>query len=284
MADSGRCRNIFLAAQPGPQGAGAVFRAAGPNSRGADFLVAVTPTPIPWEGQASRGEKSQASPQPISPRKLQAVLARSWQENRTGWRYARLVTPGVLRSPEPPTGHDGDDSCHPRIHHTGSGAVKNPSETWAREARHKRDVPVQSLTDAVIPFPDERIAAGDNKGSAEDIKDDLLAMLAGGRRSTGPGPGAALWIPTSKTTTPGMVGRGSTGSHPHRPKKAKVRRLVRHLEAGLKLKGRPGAGGLPELAHNKIDMPYTKELAKWGYDEILGIPRTTVPARPRVGA
>lgn len=289
MADSGRFRKILLAAQPGPQGAGPVFQGAGANARqhtrGADFLVAVTPTPIPSEAQMNGEGGPRPLSRPISPRKLKAVLARASKENRTGWRYASLVTPGVLRSPELFASHDdrGDSICSPqKHHHPGSGAGRNPTETWAEEARHERDGPVHSATAVVIPFPEGRTDIHDNtKQRAEDNTEDLLAALAGGgRRSTGPGPGAALWIPMSKTT-PGMVGRNTnTGNHPHRPKRAKVRRLVRHLEAGLKLKGRPGAGGLPVLAHNKIDMPYTKELAKWSYDDILGIPRTTVPGRP----
>lgn len=289
LAVSGPFRKILLAAQPGPQGAGAVFHASGANARGADFLVAVTPTPIPREIQTNTGGGERISlSRPISPRKLKAVLARASKENRTGWRYASLVTPAVLRSPELFTTHDGGDNRSPPKHNNpGNGASSNPSETWATGAWHERDGPAHSPTAVVVPFPEGRmediiiITHDTNKERAEGNKEDILAALAGGRRrSTGPGPGGALWITTK--TTPGMVGRGrNTGNHPHRPKRAKVRRLVRHLEAGLKLKGRPGAGGLPVLAHNKIDMPYTKELAKWSYDEILGIPRTTVvPDRP----
>jgi len=104
-----------------------------------------------------------------------------------------------------------------------------------------------------------------------------LAGLVGQRGRIAPGPGAALWIPSSKANVT------VTGSPPPRPKKAKVRRLVRHLEAELKLKGRPGAGGLPAVGSQRVDFPYTKELAKWSYDEILGIPRTTaVPAASRL--
>lgn len=111
------------------------------------------------------------------------------------------------------------------------------------------------------------------EGEGSDALHQRLAELDGPTRITGPGPGAALWM-TMSTTTNRKVPKGAADSPPHRPRKDKVRRLVRHLEAGLVLKGRPVAGGLP-AGSQKIDMPYTKELAKWSYDEILGIPRTT---------
>lgn len=237
-------------------------------------MVAVTSAPIPWEAQMRSGENKQGSPRAIS-----AVLDRASRGNRTGWRYASFVTPGALIPPEISTGGDGGERCNQHKHDLGGGVGRNSTETCAREARHDdRDGSAQSPTAVALPFPEGTTGTHGKRERAQNNKDNLLSRLTGERRSPGPGPGLALWIPNSNTT-PGLVGRGNTGSHPHRPKKAKVRRLVRHLEAELKLKGRPGAGGLPVLAHNKIDMPYTKELAKWSYDEILGIPRTTVPTR-----
>ncbi|CAM9595562.1 unnamed protein product, partial [Ectocarpus sp. 8 AP-2014] len=157
--------------------------------------------------------------------------------SRSGWRYSSSVTPGTLRQ--------------------------------VRASGHSK-YPVLSDTDG----------AGTETESHQEGEDDnfrrRLIALAGGAKRAGPGPGAALWLPASMKTS-AAVGRGTAVASPtHRPNKAKVRRLVRHLEAGLKLKGRPGAGGLP-VGSQKIDMPYTKELAKWSYDEILGIPRTAGP-------
>ncbi|CAM9091414.1 unnamed protein product [Ectocarpus sp. 4 AP-2014] len=157
--------------------------------------------------------------------------------SRSGWRYSSSVTPGTLRQ--------------------------------VRASAHSQD-PVLSNTHE----------AGTETESRQEGEDDnfrrRLVALAGRAKRAGPGPGAALWLPASAKTS-AAVGRGTAVASPtHRPNKAKVRRLVRHLEAGLKLKGRPGAGGLP-VGSQKIDMPYTKELAKWSYDEILGIPRTAGP-------
>ncbi|CAN0073464.1 unnamed protein product [Ectocarpus sp. 12 AP-2014] len=157
--------------------------------------------------------------------------------SRSGWRYASSATPGTLRQ--------------------------------VRASAHSQDPVLGNIHEA-----------GTETESHQEGEDDNFrrrrVALAGGAKRAGPGPGAALWLPAS-TKTSAAVGRGTAVTSPtHRPHKAKVRRLVRHLEAGLKLKGRTGAGGLP-VGSQKIDMPYTKELAKWSYDEILGIPRTAGP-------
>ncbi|CAM9390608.1 unnamed protein product [Ectocarpus fasciculatus] len=170
---------------------------------------------------------------------LDPASARAAKANRTGWRYSSSVTPGTLR--------------------------------LIRASARSND-PVLSDTHE----------AGTETESHQESEDDnfrrRIVALAGGGKRVGPGPGAALWLPTS-TKSSAAVGRGIGVANPtHCPNKAKVRRLVRHLEAGLKLKGRPGAGGLP-VGSQKIDMPYTKELAKWSYDEILGIPRTAGPTK-----
>lgn len=228
-----RCRKVLLAAPAGPQGAGAVFKSAGENCRRADFLVAVSPTPMLKGTRSSNDNTASVRPGPD----LDPGSARASKTSRTGWRYSSSVTPGSLR--------------------------------LFRASARSND-PVLSDTHE----------AGTETESNQEGEDDnfrrRLVTFAGGAKRAGPGPGAALWLPAS-TKTSAAVGRGTAAASPtQHPNKVKVRRLVRHLEAGLKLKGRPGAGGLP-VGSQKIDMPYTKELAKWNYDEILGIPRTAGP-------
>lgn len=92
-----------------------------------------------------------------------------------------------------------------------------------------------------------------------------LAGLTGGTVRRGPWPGAALWTP----------GTNSSGNYPASiPKKDNVRRLAKSLEARLKLKGRVPTASSPAKTAQKIELPYASELEKWGYDEILGIPRS----------
>lgn len=265
MIGSEHRRRILLASQSSPQGAGVVF----PNQRGADFLVAVAPA----EAQASGRDKRQAHAAWLNaPGKFKAALACASKENRVCWRYASLVTPGALRSIETSSyrerGSSGDRTV--RISHGALGRYSH--EKRKKGPRYESDDPATATTGSA-PFHEE-----DNVVETEEDCDEFRRRLAGlegggggtgGRGKTGPGPGGALWMPASKAT----VGRGAPGSPSRRPKKAKVRRLVRHLEAGLKLKGRPGAGGLPAVGSQRVDLPYTKELAKWSYDEILGIPR-----------
>lgn len=266
---SEHCRKVLLAAQSSPQGAGVLFHAAGANERCADFLVAVSPL----ETRANGRDESRATTtwQRHAPKKIKAALARAAKENRIGWRYASLVTPGALRSLGPSAGRDRDSGDRVVVARTPRGtAGRDAPETQRKGARLEGDSPAMA---GPVPFP------GETDPEAVEDGDDFrrrLAGLEGGKRTIGPGPGGALWVPTSRAT----VGRGAAGSPSRRPKKAKVRRLVRHLEVGLKLKGRPGAGGLPAVGSQRVDLPYTKELAKWSYDEILGIPKTTVPVRP----
>lgn len=265
------CRKVLLAAQSSPQGAGVVFQAAGANGRGADFLVAVTPL----ETQPSGRDNSQASTWHRSaPGKLRAALPRASKENRFSWRYPSLVTPGAISSLGPSADSDrnsGDTTAAARARYGAAG--RDPAGTQRKGASRDADDPAAA---GPVPSP----GGGDLEAGEDEDEDDgfrrKLAGLDGGTRTIGSGPGGALWMKTSKAT----VGMGAATSPSRRQKRAKVRRLVRHLEAGLKLKGRPGAGGLPPVGSQRVDLPYTKELAKWSYDEILGIPKTTVPGKP----
>lgn len=190
----------------------------------------------------------------------------------TGWRYASSVTPGVLSSlqvgQQSRAAVDGDD-----ILDSGE-CEKNGDATDCCTAflAQKEKNPRCSL--------DCRLWSAGEKPSPETTEDQQestielgrrLAGLIGGRRRSGPGPGAALW--TSKSQGGGIISR------PRRSKKAKVQRLVKHLEAALKLRGQASVEGFPDAPQQKIDLPYTKELAKWGYDKILGIPQAPVPGR-----
>lgn len=256
-----------------------MFQAGGARGRGADFLVAVTPLET---RQPSGRHKSQATAYDRdAPGKRRAALARASKENRIGWRYASLVTPGALRSFHPSPGRDSSSRSRSSdrtaaVFAPYGAAGRDPTGTQTKGARHEGGGPATAGT---VPFPGETEPEAEEDGDGDDdYFRRKLAALDGPRRKIkmGSGPGGALWMPKSKST----VGRGAAGSPSRRPKRTKVRRLVRRLEAGLKLKGRPGAGGLPPVGSQRVDLPYTKELAKWSYDEILGIPKTTVPAKP----
>lgn len=228
----------------------------------------------------SECEKPLACAGPNSPRKLEAALAHASKENRTtDWRYASLITPAALRPLECGTGRNGEDNGDQQINHSPGRPMGKPSaKVWRDGVQHDGGF-AGSLAAGFSSFSDETHQEKEEHGGYLRRK---LAGLVGRRGRVGPGPGAALWMPSSKAK-PLAAGRDGSGSPPPRPKKAKVRRFVRHLEAELKLKGRPGAGGLPAVGSQRVDFPYTKELAKWSYDEILGIPRTTaVPTSSRL--
>ncbi len=242
-------------------------------------MVAVTP----WDIPTSEGDKPQAFAWPNSPRKLEATLARSSKENRaTAWRYASLITPAALRPLESGAGRNGDDNSDQQNHSPGGPVGKPSARVWREGVQQDGEGFAGSAAARFCSSSGETHKETEEHGGYFRRK---LAALVGGRRGrVGPGPGAALWMPSSRAKTmPLDSGGDGTGSPLPRPKKAKIRRLVRHLEAELKLKGRPGAGGLPEVGSQRVDFPYTKELAKWSYDEILGIPRATaVPASSRL--
>ncbi|CAM9229280.1 unnamed protein product [Hapterophycus canaliculatus] len=228
---------ILLAAPAGPQGAGVVFRSAsaGANGRSADFLVAVTSPRSQIPSATTQPSENHAlSPHPRSNAPRKPNEGRR-ASMETLWEW-RYATPVTL------------------------GVLK-----WLESSNGER-IDSQTVTHA------QETAKGTEDGGDDDLH-QRPAELDGGTTMTGPGPGAALWMamPTRRNIN---VPKCVADSPSHSPKKEKVRRLVRYLEAGLMLKGRPGAGGLPARGQ-KIDMPYTKELAKWSYDEILGIPRTT---------
>lgn len=122
------------------------------------------------------------------------------------------------------------------------------------------------------------IAGEDEEPTSTDIG-RRLAGLVGGGRQRGSGSGGGLWVPRSLKTRTSFSSSCDRQTSAHLPKKSKTVHVVKYLEAGLALKGKPGAGGLPGRPSQKIDMPYSQELAKWGYDEILGIPRAGIPSR-----
>lgn len=274
LIGSDHCRKVLLAAQSSPQAAGVVFQAAEANERGADFLVAVTQLETREHGC---GESQATTWRRTASEKLKAALTCASKESRNAWRYASRVTPGGLRplAPSADRHRIRSDRVEEEEEETltphGAGG-KDPPEMQRGEARHEDVGPASS---GPVSLQGETDLAAD-----EDCGDDefrrRLAGPEGRRRRVGCGPGGALWMPASTIAD----GKGAAGNPSRRPKRNKVRRLVRHLEAGLKLKGRPGAGGLPAVGSQRVDLPYTKELAKWSYDEILGIPKTTVPGTP----
>ncbi|CAM9578777.1 unnamed protein product [Scytosiphon promiscuus] len=231
---------VFLTAQAGPQGAGVVFQStrAGASVVRADFLVAVTSTRPPVSLEMTRSSKSRAP-------------SRYAWSNATRQPHAARR---VLR--EKPLDWRYATAVTP-------GVLRSSKDSNGERNESQDTTNTQAMAEDV------------RRGVRDDFR-QRLADLDGETRIAGPGPGAALWMTTS-TRPHNFCPKATANSSPHRPRKDKVRRLVRHLEAGLMLKGQPGAGGLP-LGGQKIDMPYTKELAKWSYDEILGIPRATATA------
>lgn len=208
-----------------------------------------------------------------APGRIKAALAGASKENRDGWRYASLVTPGALRPLGTSADRNRDTSDRMLVAHTPHGTVRRSTPETQKEGVPQ--IGDGSAKPGPLVFPRGTDLEEDESGCDDDFR-RKLAALEGGGKGIGSGPGGALWVPASKLT----VGRGAVGSPPSRPNNAKVRRLVRHLEDGLKLKGRRGAGGLPSVGSQRVDLPYTEELAKWSYDEILGIPKTVVPAKP----
>lgn len=101
----------------------------------------------------------------------------------------------------------------------------------------------------------------------------LARLLMGERGKQGPGLGSRI---RGCGTTEGY----RKGCYHHFPRRMNVRSLSRYYESGLNMRERSRTGMIsPGASPARIEMPYTKELAKWGYDDILGIPRAVGPHR-----
>lgn len=266
----------MLAAPAGPQGAGVTFGFGGTNGRGADFLVAVTAAPRSPPAPAIKSSKFSAMKWPTWSRLEDGPIPRAPQDNKTAWRYAASVTPNdVIRSAEHVRSKQSTEYLHNECHGLESRAKEAtdniPSTALETGPQHLK--PMHTISSSTKSEGSIRVVSGKARQEQSPlVLGRQLAGLVGRGRQCGPGPGAAVW--TSSTTN----NRGGGCSAPRGPEKAKVRCMVKHLEARLKLQGQR-AGGLLGAPLLKIDMPYTKELAKWGYDDILGIPRETAPGR-----
>lgn len=266
----------MLAAPAGPQGAGVTFGFGRTNGRGADFLVAVTAAPQSPPAPAIK-HKFSAMKWPTRSKLEDSPIPRASQDNKTVWRYAASVTPNdVIRSAEQVRSKQSTECLHAECQgqegQANEASDNIPLTGLEAEPQHlkpKNTISSSTKSDGSIQF----VSGKAHQEQSPLVLGRQLAGLVGRGRQCGPGPGAAVW--TSSTTN----NRGGGCSAPRGPKKAKVRCIVKHLESRLKLQGQPGAGGLLGAPLLKIDMPYTKELAKWGYDDILGIPRETVPGR-----
>lgn len=186
------------------------------------------------------------------------------QNIRMAYHHQKAITPGTLNAPwEKQT-----RGCSNREIRSGDSGFHLRSRTCKRRELGSTDSDEETL---MVSREDE------NRTLTEFGR--RLAGLAGGGRRRGPGSGGGLWVLRSLKTRSGFSSGCSRTSSAHLPKKSKTVHIVKYLEAGLALQGKPGAGGLPGRPSQKIDMPYSQELAKWGYDEILGIPRTGIPSR-----
>lgn len=269
----------MLAAPAGAQGAGVTFGGGGTNGgRGADFLVAVAAAPRSPRELAISARKLSETALPTLGNKVEGGTSRaSADSKKPAWRCAEPATPSdVIRSAERHTKFLHHDESliglqKNRDIENKARSDKNPLAALETGPQHLR--PEHSMSSATIS-DDGSIRDSPYQAHQEQspvlLDRELVGLVKRGRQR-GPGPGAA--VGTSAAGRGGGCCSATRG-----PKKSKVRSLVKHLEARLKLKGTPGAGGLQGAPLLKIDMPYTKELAKWGYDEILGIRRVTVPA------
>lgn len=242
---------MLLAAPAGRHGAGVTFQPSSAPGRDADFLVAVSCAlldPQHPPSSTASGKKTSAPPRCVPYTKS--------LEKKNGWSYAASVTPSELA--------DRSDGC------IGGSYLERSGRGRHREDANRSGIDGQDCLHHTNSSTSVKSAP---KTAEEECPSEIVWPVVGenGRKTQcGPGPGGALW--TSRPVDRGVF--------PERgPKMAKVRRLVKQLEAGLKLKGQPRSGGLPSATSQKIDTPYTKELSKWGYHEILGVPRTVVPGR-----
>lgn len=257
----------MLAAPAGLHRAGIVSGSHRANGCDADFLVTVDSAPQSSKNRLNSA-KPLASTRTNASSTFEAAFIRDSKKNDKPTEHRDvLVTPGVLQSlhinREKCADCDGQDN----------GSSENPNGKKERAIRDKRLTGAYDKRKGQASPISHKAAPESSEGEEESPVESgrRLADLMGGRWRDGPRPNGALW--TSRAV------RARTNSS-CKPRKVKVKRLVKHLEAGLKLKGQPPEGGLPQDTHTqKIDTPYTKELAKWGYDEILGIPRKAVLGR-----
>lgn len=153
--------------------------------------------------------------------------------------------------------------CHPAQVTAGALASQEARRQQNVSAEHFRKDTEQSSDVACSIWTALGTEELEKESSTEIGK--RLAGLTGYTVRRGPWPGTALWT----------SGTNSSGNYPDFiPRKDNLRSLAKCLEARLKLKGRVRSGGSPADTTKKIELPYASELAKWGYDEILGIPRT----------
>ena len=251
-----RNRKLLLAAPSSPQGEGLTLHpTTDDNGPEADFLVAIdSPVfpSIPLGGRAKGVNHLHA----IIPRKVSRSLPscpskeNNSKETNSGWRYANVVTPGVLgskrRGDDPHSNLVGDNADSPNL-------TTTPGE---RGGGSERSRPTPSKTCLTTLG-----RVGQDKQSSATVHGTVHGMVhgtVGERKHTFFGYDEVLLAATSL----------QTASKPSRlPKKANVRRLVQHLEARLKLKGRSGVVGrgkwLGTPSNSRI-MPHSKQHAQRG--------------------
>lgn len=287
-------RKLLLAAPAGPQGAGIALHPANEDSGpGADFFVAIASpsVPAPLEGWTKGGNR----PEPLHrlrttiPRKVKGLLPScvskedilkevnskengskldDSKESSSGWRYANVVTPGVLGSAHRGSGDDVHSSGvagngdSPNLKTTrgkgvGGGGERpcpTPSKTRLGDldaAEQEEQSSLRSVHGAVHGTVCGTVH-GEVHGTVWGTVHGAVHGTVGERRQTYFGSDEVLLAAKSLQ---------AAENSSRRPKKANVRRLVQHLEARLKLKGRSRTIVAPSSGRNR---PHFKQLAKRG--------------------
>lgn len=254
-------RKMLLEAPATPQGAGTTFSQGSSERDGRDAGLLVTVAAAGKEKGAAMG-----SPGP-SKNHVSETFIGALQRHIRGRQQLASVTPGALQQMQERNANvpDGNSLANVGMWRSTNDADTNISPRWIRRCSLMLPPKGVAVTNSrVMKF-------GDVQVDAMEFGRQLAGLMGGGRRQ-GPGPGGGLWVS-------GSTGKRSGDGASHLPMRAKTRHTIRFLEARLALQGNLGAGGLPRGPSQPIDMPYSKTLAKWGYDEILGIPRTALARR-----
>lgn len=283
-----------MAAPAGPQGAGIALRSATEdNGPEADFFVAIASPSVPpplegWTKGANRPESLHhvrtniprtavkgLLPSCVSVSKadiLKEVTSKdndsklnTSKEGTSGWRYAAVVTPGVLGSLQ----RGRDDDVH------SSGVAGNKGDSPNLKTTRGEGVGGGSER----PCPTSSKTRLSDLDATEQEEEPLLHSVHGAVHGTVRGAVHGAVHGTVCGTVHGTVGErrqtyfGSdevllaakslqAAEHSsRRPKKANVRRLVQHLEARLKLKGRTRTIVAPPSGKTRR---YPKQLTKRG--------------------
>lgn len=263
MPDPGR--RMLLATPATPNGVGITFSSTTRYAlrRDADFLVLFDYLPRGLDMQEN--DDFQACCLHTTRREANATFTQSLKDIMSVHHRPTLVTPSSLglRQHERLAGGNGETDVSDSAYSKQCSGIRIPQPT--SKTYGLLPAAIQECLGREVKVADT--ATEEDMGVVVDVG-RTLARLVGRERRMGPGPGGSL--PVSSTA-------GPRNFDPHLPPKAESRRMVEFLEAELRTRKRNASKGLPCAPSQRIELPYTKLLAKWGYDTILGIPRLVVP-------